>query len=209
MFLTLLRRLRECITRRRRHCLLRSRWPLEHRAGLRRLRRSLVHVSTIAVLGFAAINARAEWLAPGDQLRIAYGPSAYHFSQSDEHVPYNHLVAGELLSKRWTFWNADRSIIGFAVLDNSFGQFSQYAYFGQEWDLARFAGGDVFANVTAGLLHGYKDPYEDKIPFNQMGIAPAIVPTIGWRYKHFAAFVSLLGTNGFLVSVSWAFDLKK
>lgn len=156
-----------------------------------------------------ASTAQAQWLVPGDQLRILYGPSAYHFSPSEEHVDFNHFVAAELISSRWTFWGAERSIVGFSVLDNSFGLFSQYAYVGQEWDLAAFAGGQVYANVTAGLLHGYKEPHQDKIPFNSLGIAPAIIPTVGWRYGRFTALISLLGTNGFLASIGWSFDLKK
>jgi hypothetical protein len=209
MFLTVLPRLLDLSDRRCRHRTVSNRSPFKRPSGWMRLGRTLVYGSAVTVLGLAAANAQADWLESGDQLRILYGPSAYHFSQSDAHVRYNHLLAGELLSKRWIFWGADRSIIGFAALDNSFGQFSQYAYFGQEWDLKPVAGGVVFANVTAGLLHGYKDPYADKIPFNQFGIAPAIVPTIGWRYNRFSASVSLLGTNGFLAAVGWTFDLRK
>lgn len=160
------------------------------------------------MLAGASVSAHAQWLAPGDQFRLSYGPAAYHFTPSDEHAEYNHMVSGELLSRRWTLWDADRSIIGLALLDNSFGQFSQYAYFGQEWDLRQLWGGHVYANVTVGLLHGYKEPYQDKIPFNELGIAPAIVPTIGWRYSRFNVAVSLLGTNGLLVSIGWLFDLQ-
>jgi len=169
----------------------------------------------LATLGALAIFAggkpasAAGWLEPGDQLRVLYGPSAYHFTPDEEHVDYNHLVAAELLTRRWTLWGANRSIVGLALLDNSFGQFSQYLYVGQEWILTRFAGGEVFGNVTAGLLHGYKPPYEDKIPFNQLGVAPAIVPSLGWRSGRFSALISLLGTNGVMATIGWDFDLKK
>jgi hypothetical protein len=94
-------------------------------------------------------------------------------------------------------------MIGLALFDNSFGQFSQYAYFGQEWDLWPLGPGRVFANVTAGLLHGYKDPYQDKIPLNQLGIAPAIIPTLGWRVGSIGLGVSLLGFNGLMFTASW------
>jgi hypothetical protein len=156
----------------------------------------------------ATAPARADWLVDGDQFRVSYGPSAYHFSGSDGHVRFNHLLSGELLSRRWTVWGADRSIVGFAAFDNSFGQFSQYAYVGQEWDLGRWAGGTWYVNATLGLLHGYKEPYEDKIPFNQYGIAPVIIPNLGWRYGRFAIVASVLGANGFLFAASWNFDLR-
>ncbi|MEI6319877.1 MAG: hypothetical protein WCS09_15260 [Pseudomonadota bacterium] len=149
--------------------------------------------------------AQAQWIESGDQLRISYAPQAIHFNPSPEHVDHNHLVAAELLTRRWTFWRADRSLVGLALFDNSFGQFSQYAYFGQEWDLRQFAGGRFYANVTAGLLHGYKEPFENKIPLNQLGIAPAIVPTAGWRTGRLNVSVTLLGANAIIVGGGWTF----
>ncbi len=159
-------------------------------------------------LSLAPCASRAQWLVEGDQLRITYGPWAYHFSSSPEHVPHNHLLGFELVTTRWTFWNADRSLAGLAAFDNSFGQFSQYVWFGQEWDWRRFAGGNVFVNVTAGLLHGYKGEYQDKIPFNSAGIAPVIIPSLGIRWGRFSLQATVLGTNGFLLGGSWVFDLK-
>ncbi len=159
-------------------------------------------------LSLAPCASRAQWLVEGDQLRITYGPWAYHFSNSPEHVPHNHLLGFELVTTRWTFWNADRSLAGLAAFDNSFGQFSQYVWFGQEWDWRRFAGGNVFVNVTAGLLHGYKGEYQDKIPFNSAGIAPVIIPSLGIRWGRFSLQATVLGTNGFLFGGSWVFDLK-
>ena len=44
-----------------------------------------------------------------------------------------------------------------------------------------------------GLLHGYKEPYDDKIPLNGLGVAPAIVPSLGFRYKWFLAEANLGG----------------
>jgi hypothetical protein len=186
-------------------------WPaVPLRAGSPAPRASrLAAIALAAALLGGTAPASAQWIVPGDQLRVSYGPSAWHFSDSAEHVRYNHMVSGELLTKRWTFWGAERSLAGLALLDNSFGQFSQYLYVGQEWDLAKFAGGEVFANATFGLLHGYKEPYEDKIPFNRFGIAPVIIPTIGWRYGPFSAFASVLGANGFLFGASWTFDLAR
>jgi hypothetical protein len=169
----------------------------------------LAAIALGAALLAGTAPARAQWIVPGDQFRVSYGPSAWHFSGSTEHVRYNHLVSGELLSKRWTFWGAERSLAGLALFDNSFGQFSQYLYVGQEWDLAKFAGGDLYVNATFGLLHGYKEPYEDKIPFNRFGIAPVVIPTFGWRYGNASVFASVLGANGFLFGASWAFDLGR
>jgi len=156
----------------------------------------------------APISGQCEWIAPEDQLRVSYGPYAWHFNKSTEHVRFNHLVSVELLTPRWRFWGADRTQFGFAMFDNSFGQLSQYAYFGQEWDLGRFLSGTAFVNATAGLLHGYKDPYQDKIPFNRYGTAPVIIPSIGVRWGSFAVLATALGLNGFLFAASYQFDLR-
>jgi hypothetical protein len=149
--------------------------------------------------------AQAQWIESGDRLRISYAPRAFHFNPSPDHADYNHLVAAELLTQRWTFWRADRSLVGLALFDNSFGQFSQYAYFGQEWDLRQFAGGRFYANVTAGLLHGYKEPFENKIPLNHLGVAPAIIPTAGWRTGRLNLSVTLLGANAIIIGGGWTF----
>lgn len=42
--------------------------------------------------------------------------------------------------------------------------------------------GRWYAKLMAGLIHGYKEPYEDKIPFNGLGIAPAVMPALGARH---------------------------
>lgn len=161
-----------------------------------------------AILIAYAGAARCEWIEAGDQLRVTFGPKVIHFNPSPEHAAHNNLVSAELLTKRWTFWGADRSMIGFAVFDNSFGQFSQYLSFGQEWDVWKLWGGQVYANVSAGLIHGYKDPYANKIPFNQLGVAPGILPTLGWRRGHFSVSATLLGFNGLLLGAAWSFDLR-
>jgi len=44
-----------------------------------------------------------------------------------------------------------------------------------------------------GLLHGYKEPYEDKIALNGLGIAPVVLPALGFNYKYFVAEASLGG----------------
>lgn len=173
-----------------------------------RLPRWLLSIATAAVLAGHAAPGHCEWVAPGDQLRVTFGPKVIHFNPSPEHAAHNNLVSVEWLTRRWTFWGADRSMIGFAAFANSFGQFSQYLSFGQEWDLWKLWGGEVFGNVSVGLIHGYKEPYADKIPFNQLGVAPGILPTLGWRRGHFSVSATLLGFNGLLIGAAWSFDLR-
>lgn len=185
--------------------------PCDPNRGSPRSRRrvaSLGFCARIALLSLLSVPAvvAAQQSEDARSWRVSYGPSAYHFSRSDEHVRYNHLVSLELLDTSRTFWRASRSQIGLALFDNSFGQFSQYAFVGLEWDLAPIGGVQLFASVTGGILHGYRGRFRDKIPFNSSGFAPAIVPAAGVRYGSWAVGANVLGANGFLVTISKTFD---
>jgi hypothetical protein len=98
-----------------------------------------------------------------------------HFDPEPEHVNNQKLIGPEVYFKNG--W-----LGGFAVFDNSFGQPSEYVYMGYAWPLWKSP--HWYVKLTGGLLHGYKDEHEDKIPLNDLGVAPAIVPSLGFRYKH-------------------------
>jgi len=122
-----------------------------------------------------------------------------HWDPQPEHVNKTKLLNLEI--ETTTKW-----IYGFAWFDNSFGQPSQYLYAGYSWKLFRTDW--AYFKVTGGLLHGYKEPYEDKIPFNEYGIAPAIVPTFGVRYKRVFSEVQILGTAAFTITAGFNFGHK-
>jgi hypothetical protein len=118
--------------------------------------------------------------------------SAYthHFFPSPVHENHNRLINLEWQTSDYTQWGADRTLFGAAAFRNSFGQPSEYLYVGQRWDVHE----NVYLKLTAGLLHGYKDPYQNKIPLNHYGVAPVIVPAIGLRYKQ-ATFETIFLSN--------------
>lgn len=92
---------------------------------------------------------------------------------------------------------------GLAIFDNSFGQSSQYVYYGRKWDA--FDSGRWYVKVTGGLLHGYKEPYENKIPLNGLGIAPAAIPAFGYsRNQFFVEFVQL-GFSAGMINIGRTF----
>ena len=187
------------------HASLRAPGPL-----LRVLRPALSRPAVrlaIALSMIASQSALAQEQAPGDQLRISYAPKAIHFTQDDEYVDWNHIVALEWVTPSYRFWGAERSLVGFSVFDNSYGQFSQSAYAGLEWDWTRFAGGDVFLALSVGLVHGYKEPYEDKLPLNSaLGVGLTLVPSIGWQRDGLGLAASLVGA-AVTLRVSYSFDL--
>jgi len=154
----------------------------------------------------AQTPAHTQRLAPGDRLRLAYTPRVFHVTHDADYVDWNHIVALEWLTPRHTFWGADRTHFGISLFDNSYGQFSQSAYAGLEWDWTRALGGDVFLSLSAGLVHGYKEPYEDKLPLNSaLGVGLTLVPAIGWQRGPLGFAASLSG-SAFALRISYAFD---
>lgn len=122
-----------------------------------------------------------------------------HWSPDPEHVNDQKLLNIE-------FETTTRWIYGFAHFDNSFGQPSQYLYAGYSWPL--FGTDWSYFKLTGGILHGYKEPYEDKIPLNDLGFAPAIIPTIGLRYKRVFTELQIAGTAAITVTAGFSFGRK-
>lgn len=119
-----------------------------------------------------------------------------HYDPDPDHVNDQNMLGFESETGRNRVW-------GLAIFDNSFGQESQYLYLGQKW--RAFESDRWYYKLTGGLLHGYKEPYEDKIPFNDLGVAPAIIPGLGYRYKSFFAEFSQLGLAAGMVTVGFVF----
>ena len=114
-----------------------------------------------------------------------------HYDPEPEHNNEQNMLGFEVE-------NEQRQVMGIALFDNSFGQDSQYLYLGRRY---RAMGSDHwYYKVTAGLLHGYQEPYEDKIPLNDLGIAPVIIPGIGYRNERiFVEFAQLGLAAGMLI----------
>ncbi|MCX4188530.1 hypothetical protein OMP95_11805 [Methylophaga sp. OBS4] len=116
-----------------------------------------------------------------------------HYQSNDDYAGPDIFIALEAIKP-------DCRLYGLALFDNSFGQFSQYLYTGKVWN---YHGGleGFHTKLTVGLLHGYKGEFQDKIPFNHYGIAPAIVPGAGYKNGRFGADVFMLGLSGLLFTV--------
>ena len=119
-----------------------------------------------------------------DEWSVAISFYTKHFDPEPDHVNDQNLLAVEAgFHNNW--------LAGIAVFDNSFGQDSQFLYAGYSWPIMR---SDYwYVKLMGGLLHGYKEPYEDKIPLNGLGVAPAIVPALGFKYRRVFAEANLGG----------------
>ena len=108
----------------------------------------------------------------------------YHFH------PTHTIGATTLITSQW--------FCGVALFRNSFGQPSTYVYVGKQWN-GVLDTPKLFTKVSAGLIYGYKGQYQHKIPFNDYGIAPAIIPSLGWHISpEDSAQVMVLGKAGLL-----------
>jgi len=114
----------------------------------------------------------------------------------------NHNNAQRLLNVEWQGEN--QWIWGGAFFYNSFDQPCQYVYGGYLLrPFERWRG--VYLKLTGGLVHGYKDEYQDHIPFNALGIAPALLPAVGISGKRFATELVVFGTSGVMWNVGFFF----
>ncbi|HEC05248.1 MAG TPA: hypothetical protein ENJ12_00215 [Thiolapillus brandeum] len=121
-----------------------------------------------------------------------------HYSSSEDHDGPN--LFGALEAHKSNDW-----LYGLAMFDNSFGQFSQYLYGGKTWHFPNDWQHFHF-KLTAGVIHGYKEPWDDKIPFNSSnGWAPGIIPSFGYKKNGFGGDVILLGNSAVLFTLGMDF----
>ena len=116
----------------------------------------------------------------------------YHYSADHRHV----YMLG--LEKQ----RADGFVLGASWFRNSFGQPSAYLYAGRRFD--HFSACEpLFAQLTGGVLYGYKPPFEDKVPFNRHGYSPGAVLSVGWQFTPVvSAQLNFLGDSALMFQLS-------
>ncbi len=137
------------------------------------------------------------WAGPG-HWRVAASPFTQHYRYSPEH---RHVWAVAVERQRQDDW-----LLGASRFSNSFGQPSAYFYVGRRWP-ALWQRPELFGQVSAGLLYGYRGKFEDKVPLNSNGFSPGALATLGWQFnRQSSAAVHLLGDAGIMFQFSW--DLR-
>ena len=128
----------------------------------------------------------------GRQWDVLISPYTHHWNDNPEHKRVNLVAFDRYVSKQ--------RFCGVALFTNAFGQPSAYAHVGQRWDSV-LGHPQWFAKVSAGLIYGYKGAYKDKIPFNNYGLAPAIIPAMGYQINaRDSVQIMLLGDAGFVLA---------
>ena len=132
--------------------------------------------------------------------RVMGSPYTIHWGADEEglHEPVYMIGAERQRPDGWLF--------GGTYFSNSFGQPSVYFYVGEK--VTNFSPWDkLFFQWTAGILYGYKYPYEDKVPFNVSGFSPGATVSLGWQLNREVSVQAIaLGTAGLMFQ--FAFDLR-
>jgi hypothetical protein len=128
--------------------------------------------------------------------RFYMSPATMHYSSSPEHKPVR-MFGGE---KQY----ASGELLGGAVFSNSFGQESATLYRGarlNNWSSSE----KVYAQLVAGLMYGYKPPYDREVPLNYKGFSPMAVVAVGWQLTpYYAVQLNALGTAALMLQLSMA-----
>lgn len=126
----------------------------------------------------------------GDHWRMIGSPYTIHYGSDPEHEPVYMIGLERQRSDGWVF--------GATYFSNSFGQPSGYLYLGEK--VINFSRWDkLFFQWTAGIMYGYKYPYEDKVPFNVNGFSPGATVGLGWQFtREFSVQAIALGTAGMM-----------
>ena len=96
-------------------------------------------------------------------------------------------------------------VVGLSVFNNSFGEFTQYAYLGKSfYPSDRYPGFRI--KLTAGVVHGYSGEHHKLLPIrwgDSWGIG--IVPTIGYQWDALGVDIGVLSASGLLFLVGYQF----
>jgi hypothetical protein len=126
--------------------------------------------------------------------RVAASPYSLHWRPSEEHRSV------WALGLEWQ--RQDRWLGGFARFNNSFGQPSAYAYVGKRFP-ELWGTPQLFGQLSAGVLYGYRGKFEDKVPLNSNGWSPGALATLGWKFnQQLSVAAHVLGDAGVMFQLS-------
>ena len=131
------------------------------------------------------------------KLHLQVSPFTYHYTYDEGHKKV--IMVG--LEREFVSGKLD----GLTAFSNSFGQPCVYVYpWGGVWH--GVAGvEDLSVKWTAGVLYGYKPPYDNKVPLNQGGFSPAAILAVAYQFAPgWSAQVNMLGTAALMFQLNMA-----
>lgn len=160
------------------------------------MRRSFIALAAF-MLASPALRAEQNPIWPPtlelDHVLLQTSLYTHHFDPEPDHNDQQNLIGIEL-------HNPQRWLVGGARFLSSFDQAALYLYAGREFPIWEPTDNvTVRGKLTAGLLHGYRGEYQDNIPLNRYGTAPAALPSVGLQWGRFETDLIVFGTAGAMV----------
>ncbi len=119
------------------------------------------------------------------------------FTTHFDHDP-DHNNDSRLIGLDYYLSDEQRWLVGGNTFRNSWDQRSVYLYAGRRFDWVE---NRLYGKLTAGVLWGWRGEHQDDIPFNQLGVAPAIIPAVGIQAGRFTGEFVVFGINGLMINV--------
>jgi hypothetical protein len=157
-------------------------------------------VRAAALIGLLACMpvSHADVFGEGDRVMVEVGPYVYHFENNTDHNQWPRLIGVEY--EAGSHW-----LGGLATFKNSYSQETQFLYLGKRWFIDS-VDENLYVKIAGGLVHGYKEPYDDKLPINSSnGYGFAILPAVGYQFGRANAQLILIGTIGAVITFGYDF----
>ena len=160
---------------------------------------ALLALGVLPVLA-AASEAGPSAVRPSDEYFLTASPYSYHFSHNPDH---DHVVLIGLERLR-----NKKEVAGISFFSNSFGQPSTFIYpWGGLYSGVIKKAPQWYFKWAAGLLYGYKEPYEDKVPLNHNGFSPGLILALGRPITPDTGVqFNLLGNSGLMLQFTVRLD---
>jgi len=89
------------------------------------------------------------------------------------------------------------------LFQNSFGQLIVFVYHWRQVYRSIVGVKPLSFKWSAGLLYGYKEPYEKKVPLNFGGLSPGLIVGLAYEISpSWSAQVNTLGTAGVMFQLN-------
>jgi hypothetical protein len=159
----------------------------------------LNRIISIVIVGCFAGNTLAQENAPPDAghaaVYLQLSPFTYHYTYDSAHSDV--VMIG--MEREYP----DAKLEGITLFSNSFGQPCIYIF---PWGHVYHSIGGIKPlsfKWSAGLLYGYKDPYENKVPLNYKGFSPGLVPALAYEFKAgWSAQLTFLGNAALMFQLN-------
>jgi hypothetical protein len=162
-----------------------------------RITNCLARVAVCVALLVEMSAVHAYLFEEGDRGMVQISPYVYHRFNNTDHNQYPRMLGLE-------YESAGHWILGGLAFRNSYYQDSAFIYGAKRWFLDS-TDQHFYVKLAVGLVYGYKEPYEHKLPVNHDGYGLGIAPTLGYQFRRANVQFAILGVS--TVAITFGYDL--